>query len=88
MNTVNPNKFTAKNDDEQVNVIIVIIGGLQYQQWKRVADQEGKKHKKNVKNKNPSWMQQQMAETHQNSLHHTQLLNNIIQLISGTQLST
>ena len=33
-------------------------------------------------------MQQQIAEILQNSQHHTQLLNNIIQLISGTQLST
>ena len=33
-------------------------------------------------------MQQQIDEILQNSQHHTQLLNNIIKLISGTRLST
>ena len=33
-------------------------------------------------------MQQKVNEIHQNSIQHTELLNNIVHLISGTQLST
>ena len=50
-NTVNPDRFIAENDDVEVKVL---LGGLQcasveYEQWKRVEDQDFKKRMKIVK---------------------------------------
>ena len=49
--TVNPDKFIAENNDEQIKEILAGLQcpSVEYEQWKRVEDQDGKKRMKVVK---------------------------------------
>lgn len=48
---VNPDKFIAENNDEQIKEILAGLQcpSVEYEQWKRVEDQDGKKCMKVVK---------------------------------------
>ena len=46
--TVNPDKFIAENNDEQIKEILA-CPSVEYERWKQVEDQDGKKRTKVVK---------------------------------------
>ena len=50
-NTVNPDKFIAEHNDQKVKELLDELEGtsIEYEQWKRVQDEDGKKRMKIVK---------------------------------------
>ena len=50
-NTVNPDKFIAEHNDQKVKELLDDLEGtsIEYEQWKRVQDEDGKKRMKIVK---------------------------------------
>ena len=50
-NTVNPDKFVAEHNDQKVKELLDDLEGtsIEYEQWKRVQDEDGKKRMNIVK---------------------------------------